>query len=270
MVKPKGKREIVDYFRQDFGLTLTKACVLAQISAPGYRYKSRRESDDVLRQRMKELAAKRIKAGCPMLHKLLKREKLVVNHKKSERIYNEENLKIRLKQRKKLRSALRVPLPQPTYVGEQWAIDFVSEALWGGRRFRVLNILDVFPRECLASVVDASLGSQRVIRELDRLLALHGKPTTITLDNGPEFTSLAMDEWAWRHGIKLDFIDRGKPQQNAFIESFNGIFRRECLDVNWFSSIFEARRIIEEWRLDYNQVRPHGSLGDSTPDVKGG
>lgn len=265
MVEPKARREVVDHLRSGFGLSVNRACSLASISRASYRYKPKPRNDAALTARMRELAAQRSRNGCPMLHAILRREGLVINHKCTERIYAEQRLQLRRKTRKKLKSVVRVPLPVPERPGEVWAMDFMSHSLWGGRRFRILNVLDIYPREHLDAVVDTSLGGERVTRELDRLIAIYGKPTGIVVDNGPEFRSLVMDEWAWRHGIKLDFIDPGKPQQNGFIESFNGTFRAECLDLHWFRSINEARRIVEAWRQDYNHVRPHSALDYLTP-----
>ena len=194
----------------------------------------------------------------------------MINHKRTERIYREEKLSLRLKKRKRRTSQVRVPLPMPERVNQQWSMDFVSDALCTGRRFRSLTIMDDYSRECPAIEVDTSLGGERVCRVLDRLAIERGLPATIRVDNGPEFAGKALDEWAYRNGVKLHFIDPGKPNQNAYIESFNGKFRDECLSENWFVSLQEARRIIEDWRQDYNQVRPHSSLNDLAPEVFAG
>lgn len=215
---------------------------------------------------MRELAETRRRFGYRRLHLFLFRERLVVNHKRTERIYREEKLSLRIKKRKRRRSQVRVPLAVPERVNQQWSMDFVSDALCTGRRFRALTIVDDYSRECPAIEVDTSLGGERVCRVLDRLAIERGRPETIRIDNGPEFTGKALDEWAYRNGVKLHFIDPGKPNQNAYIESFNGKFRDECLSENWFVSLEEARRIIEDWREDYNQVRPHSSLNDLTPE----
>jgi putative transposase len=239
---------------------------LVSLNRTTYLYRAKDpQKDDKLRRRMRELAESKYSWGCPMLHRILKREGLVRNHKKTERLYREEKLSIRRRKKKKITGHLRVEMPAPVDINERWSMDFVSERLWQGRRFRVLTLVDDYSRECLTLEVDTSIGGARVARVLDRLAAMRGLPKYIRVDNGPEFTGQALDEWAYRSGVKLDFIDPGKPTQNAFIESFNGTFRRECLNENWFTSLSEARETIETWRNGYNQERPHSSLNDLTP-----
>jgi len=196
---------------------------------------------------------------------MLKREKLVVNHKRTERIYREEKLSLRLKKRKRRLVAVRIELPKPERPNQRWSMDFVHDALWSGRKFRALTIVDDCSRESPAIEVDTSLGGRRVCRVLDRLAETHGLPEVITTDNGPEFISKALDQWAYEKGVKLHFIQPGKPTQNAYVESFNGKFRDECLNDNWFSTMQQAKDIIEKWRLDYNEARPHSSLGGISP-----
>ena len=200
-----------------------------------------------------------------MLHMILKREGLVINHKRTERIYREEGLALRRRKRRRRQAHVRGSYPKSTAPEQSWSMDFMSDSLWRGSRFRLLNIVDDFSRECLAIEVDTSLGGFRVARLLDRLAMAHKLPDVITVDNGPEFTSKVMDHWAFKNGVKLNFIEPGKPVQNAIVESFNGRVREECLNGNWFTSLEEARRILEEWRLDYNQTRPHSSLGHLPP-----
>lgn len=201
-----------------------------------------------------------------MIHQMLKREGLVRNHKRTERIYRREKLSLRMRKKKKRTGCLRVVMPEPTRVNERWSMDFVQDRIWQGRTFRVFTIVDDYSRECLALEVDTSIGGTRVARVLDQIVARRGHPAFLRSDNGPEFTGQALDEWAYRNDVKLDFIDPGKPNQNAFIESFNATLRRDCLNDNWFTSLAEARRIIEEWRMHYNGVRPHSSLRDMTPE----
>lgn len=188
-----------------------------------------------------------------------------MNHKKIERIYTEEKLSLRLKKRKRQAAALRVPLPTPTGPNQRWAMDFVFDTMLEGRRFKVLTLIDVFTRECLVLLVDFSIGGKRVTQALDEVAELRGLPAAITIDNGPEFTSRAMDEWAHRNKVKLDFIRPGKPVENGFIESFNGKFRDECLNQNQFVVLAEAAVILEAYRREYNDERPHGSLNGLTP-----
>lgn len=180
------------------------------------------------------------------------------------RIYREESLQVRKRRRKKER-LFRKPLEPAKRPNERWSMDFVSDSLSTGRRFRTLNVVDECTRECLAIEVDFSLTGKRVVRVLDRLIWLNGKPASIVLDNGPEFTSAAVREWSENTGVNLDFIQPGKPMENAICESFNGKFRDECLNEGWFTGIEHARSIIAEWLTDYNSARPHGTLGNLTP-----
>ena len=196
---------------------------------------------------------------------MLKREKLVVNHKHTERIYREEGLALRRKRRRKGAAGIRVVIPAAVRPNEQWSMDFVSDSIVTGRRFRALTIVDNYTRECPAIEVDTSLGGARVVNVLERLSETRGVPEVITIDNGPEFAGKALDEWAYRKSIKLNFITRGKPVENAYAESFNGRLRDECLNTNWFLNLKHARNVIEDWRRDYNEVRPHSSLKNMTP-----
>jgi len=189
----------------------------------------------------------------------------VVNHKRTERLYQEEGLALRKKRRRKGAAGARVVMPAPQRTNERWPMDFVTDSLVIGRRFRALTIVDDYTRECPAIEVDTSLGGSRVVAVLERLAESRGLPEVITIDNGPEFAGKALDEWAYRNGVKLNFISPGKPIENAFVESFNGRFRDECLNTNWFISLKHARAVIEEWRKDYNEVRPHSSLKGLTP-----
>ena len=212
------------------------------------------------------MAEQRKRFGILRLHILLKREGLVINHKRTERIYREEGLALRKKRRRKGAAGARVILLPPQGTNERWSMDFVTDSIVTGRRFRALTIVDDYTRECPAIEVDTSLGGRRVVGVLDRLAETRGLPEIITIDNGPEFAGRALDEWAYRKGVKLSFIRPGKPIENAYIESFNGRFRDECLNTNWFISLKHARAVIEEWRRDYNEVRPHSSLQGATPE----
>lgn len=214
---------------------------------------------------MRELAEQRKRFGSPRLHILLKREGLVINHKRTERLYREEGLALRKKRKRKGAAGARVILPSPKQTNERWSMDFVTDNIITGRRFRALTIVDDYSRECLAIEVDTSLGGRRVVAVLERLAQIRGLPGIITIDNGPEFAGRALDEWAYQKGVKLNFIRPGKPTENAYAESFNGRFRDECLNTNWFISLSLARSVIEEWRRDYNEVRPHSSLKGATP-----
>lgn len=229
------------------------------------RYQSRRPDDAKLRTRIKALAEERRSFGSPRIRVLLKREGWVVNHKKLERIYREEGLSLRLRKRKKQVSLLRGPMPIPERAGQVYAVDFVMDRIVNGRRFKCLTMTDTLTKECPVIEVDYSINGDRLCQIFDRVLEERPQPEVIMMDNGPEFAGKALDAWAYRRGIKLQFIRPGKPVENCFIESFNDKFRKECLNDNWFLSLQEAPAIIEVWRKDYNEVRPHSSLDDLTP-----
>jgi putative transposase len=216
--------------------------------------------------RLKELALARPRYGYRRLHILLGREGWHVNHKKVLRLYREEGLTLRIpRQKRKHASWVRVPLPKPTKPNQQWTADFVSDALADGRRIRILTVLDVCSRECLALEAAVSLPAGRVTQTLDRVIAERAKPVVITLDHGTEFTGRHFDAWAYQQGIRIDFIRPARPVENAFIESFNGRLRDECLNTHWWYGLDEARRALEDWRRDYNEMRPHSSLADLVP-----
>lgn len=245
-------------------LSERRACRLVGVPRATHRYQRRRATHATVRARLRELAQARPRWGYRRLAVLLRREGHEINHKLVYRLYREERLAVRRRKRKRTAVA-RVPLAAPTRPNERWSLDFVSDALADGRKFRSLTIVDAFTRECPAIEVDTSLPGERVARVLDRLVALRGTPTAITVDNGPELAGKALDAWAHRHGVILDFITPGKPVQNAYIESFNGKFRDECLSQHWFLSLSDARFHIERYRIDYNEVRPHSSLANRTP-----
>ncbi len=249
-----------------FGLSQRRASRIVGLSRNTLRYDRQANRDEPLRSRMKELADQRKRFGCRRLHVLLKREGLVVNHKRTERIYREEKLALRVRRRKKGASQSRLELPKAERPNQLWAMDFMQDALYDGRRFRLLTVIDTFTRECFCIEVDTSIGGKRVASVLSRISSIHGLPEQIVVDNGPEFVSNALDAWAYERGITLQFIRPGKPVDNAYMESFNGRVRDECLNQNWFMSHAQARTIIEEWRVDYNQARPHSSLDDMTPE----
>ena len=214
---------------------------------------------------MRELAQEKRRYGCRRLHSILRREGLVQNHKRTERIYRQEGLSIRTKKRKKMTGILRLELPKAERVNHIWGLDFASDSLWNARRFRCLCVLDVFSREALPIKVDTSIPGTSVVKHLERLKETKGLPEMIVVDNGPELTSKAFDEWASRNGVKICYIRPGKPIENAYTESFIGRFRDECLNEHWFMSLNDARDRIEEWRLDYNRNRPHSSLNMLSP-----
>jgi putative transposase len=242
-----------------------RACRVVSLSRSRWQYRSVRADDAALRQRLRELAAAKPRWGYQQLHVLLRREGHVVNHKKVLRLYREEGLAVAQRRRPKRVARARVPLPAPTRRTERWSMDFVSDALSEGRGFRCFTLVDDFTRECPAIEVAHAMSAQQVIRVLDRVAAAGGVPTSIVCDNGPEFTSHALDRWAVARGVRLQFIRPGKPVENAFCESFNGKLRLECLNANWFATLAEAQRVIEAWRQEYNEERPHTNLGRRTP-----
>ncbi len=215
---------------------------------------------------MRAIAHERPRFGYRRLHVLLQREGFQVNHKKVYRLYCEERLKIRRKKRKRVAQVPRQPKPVPEAPNERWSMDFIHDTLFNGLVFRVLTIVDDHSRESPGLLVDRTISGERVARFLDNLAEERGLPEVIVVDNGPEFTSRALDEWAYRRGVRLHFIQPGKPVQNCFVESFNGKFRDECLNEHWFTSMNDAKATIEQWRRDYNGTRPHSSLGNQTPE----
>lgn len=267
MVTPGAKREVVCYAQQQHGLSQRRACYLAGLHPTVYRYAKKRSDDTKVRERLKQLAQIHGGWGYRPLGLLLRAEGFVVNRKRVLRLYREEGLKLRPKKRRKVVSVQRAKPPETTGVNEKWSMDFVSDKLSCGRRFRALSIIDCYSRECLALEVDSSLTGERVVRVLERLKETRGLPRMIQTDNGPEFTGHKLDLWAYRNQVKLFFIEPGKPVQNAHVESFNGKLRAECLNLEWFTSLREAQKVIESWRNCYNQVRPHSSLGNLPPQV---
>ena len=246
--------------KQDFRVSERHACGLLQAPRSTQRYRSRKKDPIVLKQRLRELAMDRPRYGYRRLHVLLRREGWRVNHKKLYRLYREEGLSIRSKRRKKRAAQIRLALPEPTSMNQLWSMDFVADSLMDGKKIRALTLIDCFSRESLAIRVDTSIPSAKVTETLDQVIRQRGKPDAIRVDNGTEFTSNHFDAWAYERGIQVDFIQPGRPVENALIESFNGKLREECLNVHWFHSLDEARRLIEDWRREYNEVRPHSSV----------
>jgi putative transposase len=228
-------------------------------------YRHHRRPDGPLRLRLRELAMARPRYGYRRLHVLLGREGWKVGHERVYRIYREENLRVRTKRRRKLAAYTRAQPALPQAPRERWAIDFVSDALADGRRFRVLTVLDLFSRECVGLFAAVSFDAEAAALALDQAIGRGKKPEILTLDNGTEFTARAFDAWAHHRGIRLDFIRPGRPIENGFIESFNGRLRDECLNQHWFLSLGEAREQLAAWCREYNEARPHSSLGNLTP-----
>ena len=267
MVKPAARKRLAGYLQEQHQVSQRRACRVIPISRKAVRYVPQRPLQDApLVARLKALGERYPRYGYLMLHSLLRAEGEVVNRKRTYRLYTELSMQVRTKRRKKLVRP-RVPMAVPSRPNERWSTDFVSDQLANGRRIRVLNIVDDYSRVCVGQLVDVSISGARVARFLDQLRELRGLPRTLVMDNGPEFTSKALFFWSRKTGVKLHFIQPGKPTQNAFVESFNGKFRDSCLNRHWFRDLDDARHIIEGWRKHYNAERPHSSLGYVPPAV---
>lgn len=263
---PAQRRAAVAWVRERHALSERRACRLVGIGRSTLRYRPRGRADDgAMRRRLRELAAARPRFGYRRLHVLLRREGVIINHKRVERLYRAEGLAVRRRTRKRVARDGRGRAALPARPNQQWGIDFVSDTLAWGRRIRLFTVVDVFTREVLAIEVDTSLPGGRVVRVLEQLAVERGAPDEIVLDNGPELAGKAVDQWAYERGVWLRFIEPGKPVQNAFVESFHGRLRDECLDRHWFVGLSDARHTVESWRQDYNQTRPHSALGYRPP-----
>ena len=267
MVTPVARKKAARSLVERHRVSVRRACRVLHLSESTYRYRRQWRELEGLRVRIQELAADRPRAGYRTIHYFLKVDGWKVGAKQVYRVYRDAGLAVRRRKRKRTGVIQRQPAAVPEAPNVRWSMDFMSDSLENGRSFRVLNVVDDFSREALAMEVDTSITGQRVSRVLDRLVEERGAPAAIVVDNGSEFTSRALDQWSYRTGIRLDFIEPGKPIQNCFVESFNGRVRDECLNQHWFTDLGHARRIVEAWRLDYNHVRPHSSLGYTPPAV---
>ena len=265
MVTPAARREAVAHLIGSYEVSQRRACKAMAVDRTAIRYRSRRPDDAAIRARLRDLASQRRRFGYRRLHVLLKREGTHMNHKKLRRLYREERLQVRRRVGRKRAAGLRVPMTIPQGPDQRWSLDFVSDTFIDSRRFRVLSVVDDFSRECVALVADTSLSGLRVARELDGAIAGRKRPLTIVSDNGPELTSMAILKWWQVNFIEWHYIDLGKPQQNAFVESFNGRLRDELLNETLFTSLAHARVMLAAWKHDYNTSRPHSGLGWLTP-----
>jgi putative transposase len=257
---------MVGYLQRVYRVSEIRSCKTLKIHRSSYRYKSRKDSEAFLRMRIRDIAASRVRYGYRRIHILLKREGWKINHKRVYRLYREEGLNLRQKsKRKKLSCPRIIEKVNASQLNQCWAMDFVSDQLFNGKRFRALTILDVFSRECLAIHVDKSIKGEMVADVLEKLKESRGLPAKIKVDNGPEFISRALDAWAYFNKVQLEYSRPGRPIDNAHIESFNGSFRDECLNTTWFMSLEDAREKIETWKNDYNEFRPHSALTYRTP-----
>jgi putative transposase len=267
VVTTEQRRRVVTHLKAAINVSARRAMRVVGLSRSRWHYQPQRPLRDApVRERLKALAAQRPRFGYKRLHVLLRREGIVVNLKRVYRLYREERLLVRPHRSRKRTMEPRVPLPAPTRPNERWGMDFIHDACISGRRFRCLTMVDEFTRECPRIDVDTSLPAVRVIAALEQLAGVRGLPKSIVVVIGTVFISRALDIWAYRHGIQLVFIRPGKPVENAYIESFHSRFRDECLSAHWFLDITDARFQIEQFRRDYNELRPHSSLGNRTPD----
>lgn len=253
----------------DYRVSIHRACRVVMFHRSGWYYKAKgKEKDLVLRARMRQIAQTRVRYGMWRIYTLLRREGWPDNHKRVHRLYKLEGLNLRsLRPRRCRTAAHRLEQVPATNLHACWSMDFVADQLFDGRKFRSLTVVDNYSRKCLAIEVDQGIKGEQVVAVMERLKQQHGRvPERIKVDNGSEFISKALDRWAYENKVTLDFSRPGKPTDNALIESFNGSFRDECLNVNWFLSLEDAREKIEAWRQEYNCFRPHSSLGDKTPE----
>jgi len=265
MVTPAAKRKAVAHLCTEHRVSQRRACDVLRVDRSMVRYRSIRIDDAELREAIKRVSRDRRRFGYRRIHVMVEREGHMVNHKKLRRIYTEEKLQVRRRGGRKRALGTRRPMVLPDGPNQRWSLDFVSDAFTDGRRFRILTVVDDFTRENLALIADTSLSGLRVTRELDQVIAERGMPGTIVSDNGTEFTSMAILRWVQDTGIDWHYTAPGKPTQNAFIESFNGKLRDECLNETLFTSLADAKGTLEAWQEDYNTHRPHSALGNLTP-----
>lgn len=266
MVTPARRRDVVRHFQQAYAVSERRACRVSGFGRATHRYQSCRDPLVELRMRLQELALTRVRYGYRRLHVLLRREGWRANHKLVYRLYQEEGLSIRTRSPKRRRACrYRSGRPAVGKINDCWAMDFMSDKLFDDRPFRILTIVDCHTREALATVARTNFRAYQVIDELDRLARLRGKPRSLRVDNGPEFAGRMLDQWAYLNKVELDFSRPGRPSDNAHIEAFNSRLRQECLNASWFLSMADARQRIEAWRCDFNDHRPHSSLGNLTP-----
>ncbi|WP_239806400.1 IS3 family transposase [Croceicoccus hydrothermalis] len=265
VLTPAAKREAVAHLQACHGMSERRACRVIDADRKSVRYRSTRDDDADLREKLRELANQRRRFGYRRLHILLRREGIMINRKKTQRLYREEGLAVRRRRSRRRAVGTRAPAPVLALPNQRWSLDFVHDQMTSGRRFRVLNVVDDVTRECLAAVPDTSISGRRVVRELTALIERRGKPGMIVSDNGTELTSNAVLAWCGEIGVEWHYIAPGRPMQNAYVESFNGRMRDELLNETLFLSMAHARVEIAAWVEDYNRERPHSSLDYNTP-----
>ena len=257
---------MVTALRVGYEVSIRRACAVLTFSRSVYHYKSRMDRQEQLRMRIRDIASARVHYGYRRITITLRREGWQVNFKRVYRIYNEECLSLkRNNPKRRVACKRRKDRTDPTGPNQVWAMDFMADQLYDGRRFRILTLVDTYSRECLALKSGQSIKGEDVVKEMERLRFVRGIPNRICVDSGSEFKSKVMDQWAYLHGVELDFSRPGRPTDNAMIEAFNSRFRQECLNEHWFLDLADAREIIEAWRVDYNTERPHSALGNVPP-----
>ncbi len=260
------RRELVDEVRATWKVSIRRTCAVLRAERSSYHYKGRRRGQAVLAKRIREICETRVRYGYRRVHVMLRREGWEVNAKRVYRIYRELGLQLRNKTpKRRVKAKLREDRSPPIRANETWAMDFVHDQLVTGRKLRVLTIVDTFSRFSPAIVPRFSFRAPDVVEVLERVGREAGFPQRIRVDQGSEFVSRALDLWAYQRNVTLDFSRPGKPTDNAFIESLNGKFRAECLNVHWFMNLDDATRKCEAWRRDYNEVRPHSAIGNKPP-----
>jgi len=266
-VKANQRRDVVRYLRSHYAVSDRRACQAARLARSVWHYRSVRSDQAALRRRIRDIAETRVRYGYKRVYIMLRREGVHVNHKRVYRLYSEEGLTLRAKRPRRHVSAAHRQPPRvlPRAAGHTLSMDFVADQLEDGRRFRMLTVVDVFTRECLAIEAGQKLAGDDVVKVLDRLRQENGSPNRIFCDNGSEFSGRLLDLWAYENDVTLEFSRPGKPTDNAHIESFNGSFRDECLNTHWFSTLADAKAKIETWRQHYNASRPHKALDYLTP-----
>jgi len=267
VVKAPQRREAVFYLRSHYGVSQRRACLIVGQPRSVQWYQSRRPPQDALRRRIKELAEVRIRYGYKRIHVLLRREGWPIKHKRTHRLYCELGLQLRARRPRRHVSAAHRQPPKclARRANEAWSMDFMADQLVDGRRIRLLTVVDVCTRECLAIEAGRALRSEDVVRVLTGIAVRRGAPRRVYCDNGSEFQSRLVDLWAYTQKVQLEFSRPGKPTDNAHIESFNGSLRDECLNVHWFNSRADAKEKLDAWRIDYNETRPHKALDHRTP-----
>ena len=265
MVTPAARREAVAHLQASLGMSERRACRVVGADRKSMRYRSTRPDDADVRMRLRDLAQQRRRFGYRRLHILLRRDGVLINRKKTQRLYTEEGLTVRKRRSRRRAVGARAAPPVVALPNQRWSLDFVHDQMACGRRFRVLNIVDDVTRECLRAVPDTSISGRRVVRELADLIAERGNPGMIVSDNGTELTSNAVLAWCGEAGITWHYIAPGRPMQNGYVESFNGRMRDELLNETLFLGLDHVRCAIADWIADYNAERPHSSLGYATP-----